>query len=303
MDAVKNSPADSTPSGPSGRLRKQAGRSFFNRKFWGAVRSYAVLLVIAVLLITPFYWMLATALRSPDQVLKLPPSWIPNPITFENFPRVFQEVPFARFIGNSFYLVLWNVVGQIFSTTLVSYGFSRFRFPGRDSLFLLLLGTMMIPGTITLVPQFILFSRLGLVGSYLPLILPAFAGSPYLIFLMRQYMMTIPLELDEAATLDGANRLQTLVYVLAPLITPALVLVAVFTFVDVWNDFMRPLVYLNDPAMFTVSIGLAFFQGARFTAWEMLMAGSLMAMLPPTLLFFIAQRRLMGGIAATAIKG
>jgi len=281
----------------------KTGKPFFNRKFRNSLGSYAVLILITVLLITPFYWMLATALRSPDQVLKLPPSWIPSPITFENFPRVFQEVPFARFIANSFFLVFWNVVGQIFATTMVCYGFSRFRFPGRDVLFLILLGTMMIPSTITLVPQFILFSRMKLVGSYLPLILPAFAGSPYLIFLMRQYMLTIPLELDEAATLDGANRLQILVYVLMPLMIPALVLVAVFTFVDVWNDFMRPLVYLNDPSMFTVSIGLAFFQGTKFTAWEMLMAGSLMAMLPPALLFFIAQRRLMGGIAATAIKG
>jgi ABC-type glycerol-3-phosphate transport system permease component len=281
----------------------RSGETFFNRKFWNSLRSYAILILITVLLITPFYWMLATALRSQDQILKLPPAWIPNPITLDNFPRVFQEVPFARFIGNSFILVFWNVVGQVFATTLVSYGFSRFRFPGRDVMFLILLGTMMIPSTITLVPQFILFARLGLVGSYLPLILPAFAGSPYLIFLMRQYMLTIPLELDEAATLDGANRLQTLVYVLSPLMVPALVLVSVFTFVDVWNDFLRPLVYLNDPAKFTVSIGLAFFQGTKFTAWEMLMAGSLMAMLPPALLFFIAQRRLMGGIAATAIKG
>ncbi len=295
MDAVNGRP---------GRIeRVRTGTSFFNRKFRSSVGSYLILILITVLLITPFYWMLATALRSPEQVLKLPPAWIPSPITFENFPRVFQEVPFARFIANSFFLVFWNVVGQVFATTMVCYGFSRFRFPGRDVMFLILLGTMMIPSTITLVPQFILFSRLGLVGSYLPLILPAFAGSPYLIFLMRQYMLTIPLELDEAATLDGANRLQTLVYVLMPLMVPALVLVSVFTFVDVWNDFMRPLVYLNDPSMFTVSIGLAFFQGTKFTAWEMLMAGSLMAMLPPALLFFIAQRRLMGGIAATAIKG
>jgi multiple sugar transport system permease protein len=287
--------------GQSLRVKKRG--SFINPKFWGSLRSYAILILIAVILITPFYWMIATALRSPDQVLKLPPAWIPNPITFENFPRVFQEVPFAKFIGNSFYLVFWNVIGQIFATTMVAYGFSRFRFPGRDVLFLILLGTMMVPNTITLVPQFILFARLGLIDSYLPLILPAFAGSPYLIFLMRQYLLTIPLDLDEAAILDGANRLQTLVHVLAPLMTPALVLVTVFTFVDVWNDFMRPLVYLNDPAKFTVSIGLAFFQGSKFTAWEMLMAGSLMAMLPPAILFFIAQRRLMGGIAVTGIKG
>ena len=288
---------------PAGATPMKTRRPFFNRKFRNSLGSYAILIVIAILLITPFYWMLATALRSPDQILKLPPAWIPSPITFENFPRVFEEVPFARFIANSFFLVFWNIVGQVFATTMVCYGFSRFRFPGRDVMFLILLGTMMIPSTITLVPQFILFARMKLVGSYLPLILPAFAGSPYLIFLMRQYMMTIPLELDEAATLDGANRLQTLVYVLMPLMIPALVLVSVFTFVDVWNDFMRPLVYLNDPQMFTVSIGLAFFQGTKFTAWEMLMAGSLMAMLPPALLFFIAQRRLMGGIAATAIKG
>lgn len=287
--------------GESLRVKKRG--SFINPKFWGSLRSYIILILIAVLLITPFYWMIATALRSPDQILKLPPAWIPNPITFENFPRVFEEVPFAKFIGNSFYLVFWNVIGQIFATTMVAYGFSRFRFPGRDVLFLILLGTMMIPSTITLVPQFILFARLGMIDSYLPLILPAFAGSPYLIFLMRQYLLTIPLDLDEAAILDGASRLQTLVHVLAPLMTPALVLVTVFTFVDVWNDFMRPLVYLNDPAKFTVSIGLAFFQGSKFTAWEMLMAGSLMAMLPPAILFFIAQRRLMGGIAVTGIKG
>jgi ABC-type glycerol-3-phosphate transport system permease component len=269
------------------------------RKIW----AYLALAVITILLITPFYWMLATALRSPDQILKLPPSWIPNPITFKNFPKVFQEVPFARFIKNSFVLVFWNVLGQIFATTMVAYGFSRFRFPGRNTLFLVLLATLMIPNTITLVPQFILFARLGLTNSYLPLILPSFAGSPYLIFLMRQYMMTIPLDLDEAAMLDGANRFQTLVHVLMPLMVPALVLVTVFTFVDVWNDFMRPLVYLNDPSKFTVSIGLAFFQGTKFTAWEMLMAGSLMAMLPPAILFFLTQKRLMGGISMTAIKG
>lgn len=280
-----------------------SSRKFFTRnirsKFW----AYLVLFIITIILMVPFYWMIATALRSPDEVLKLPPSWIPNPITFANFPKVFQEVPFARFIGNSFILVFWNVIGQIFATTMVAYGFSRFRFPGRNTLFMILLATLMIPNTITLVPQFILFAKLGLINSYLPLILPAFAGSPYLIFLMRQYMLTIPLELDEAAMLDGASRFQTLRHILMPLMVPAIVLVTVFTFVDVWNDFLRPLVYLNDPTKFTVSIGLAFFQGTKSTAWDMLMAGSLMVMVPPAILFFFTQKRLMGGISMTAIKG
>jgi ABC-type glycerol-3-phosphate transport system permease component len=273
------------------------------KKLRKKILAYLVLISIAILLITPFYWMIATALRSSEQVLQLPPSWYPNPVTLENFPRVFQEVPFSKFIFNSFKLVFWNVIGQVFATSMVAYGFTRFRFPGKDTLFLILLGTLMIPNTITLVPQFILFARMGLVNSYLPLILPAFSGSPYLIFLMRQYMTTIPYDLDEAAMLDGANRFQVLFHVLVPLMVPALVLVTVFTFVDVWNDFLRPLVYLNDPSKFTVSIGLAFFQGTKFTAWEMLMAGSLMAMLPPAILFFLTQKRLMGGIAVTGIKG
>jgi ABC-type glycerol-3-phosphate transport system permease component len=283
--------------------RPDSHKKIFSRKTQNKFWAYLVLAIITIVLMVPFYWMVATALRSPDEILKLPPSWIPNPITFDNFPRVFQEVPFARFIANSFILVFWNVIGQIFATTMVAYGFSRFRFPGRNALFLILLATLMIPNTITLVPQFILFAKMGLINSYLPLILPAFAGSPYLIFLMRQYMLTIPLELDEAAMLDGASRFQTLWHVLMPLMVPALVLVTVFTFVDVWNDFLRPLVYLNDPAKFTVSIGLAFFQGTKFTAWDMLMAGSLMVMLPPAILFFFTQKRLMGGISMTAIKG
>jgi multiple sugar transport system permease protein len=279
-------------------------KSFFtNPRTWTRARDYTVLAVFSVLLITPFYWMIATSLRSPEQVLKIPPTLFPNPVVFDNYLKVFQEVPFARFIGNSFFLAFWNIIGQIFATSCVAYGFSRFRFPGRNGMFLILLGTLMIPNTITLVPQFILFSKLGLVNSYLPLILPAFGGSPYLIFLMRQYMLTIPIELDEAAMLDGANRLQTLIHILLPLMAPALVLVTVFSFVDVWNDFMRPLVFLNDPNQYTVSIGLAFFQGTRFTAWEMLMAGSVMSMLPPAILFFLTQKRLMGGIAMTAIKG
>lgn len=282
---------------------KKYRKPIVSRKVSKKIWAYVFLIIIAVIIGVPFYWMIATALRSSDQILQLPPAWIPNPITFENFPKVFQEIPFAKFIGNTFWLEFWNVLGQLFACTFVAYGFSRFRFPGRDVLFLILLATLMIPNTITLVPQFVMFSKLGLVNSYLPLILPSFAGSPYLIFLMRQYMMTIPLDYDEAALLDGANRFQVLWHVILPLCAPALVLVTVFTFVDVWNDFMRPLVYINDPQKFTVSIGLAFFQGAKFTAWEMLMAGSLIAMLPPAILFFITQKRLMGGISMTGRKG
>ena len=272
-------------------------------RLWRTTRGYLILFIFALVFLTPFYWMFATALKGNDQLFQIPPSWIPNPLAWENFAQVFQEVPFARFIRNSAVLVTWNIVGQVLSTTLIAYGFARLRFPGRNILFLILLATLMVPSQVTLVPQFILFAKLGWTNTYLPLILPAFTGSPFLIFLMRQYMMTIPLDLDEAATIDGASRLQILRHVIAPMSIPAIVLVAVFTFTDVWNDFMGPLIYLNDPNKFTVSLGLSFFQGAKETSWHLLMAGSLMSMIPPMILFFIAQRRLLGGLAAAGIKG
>ncbi len=266
-------------------------------------RSYVVLLILGVLFMTPFYWMIATALKTETQLFQIPPVWIPNPLAWENFTQVFKEVPFSRFIFNSAFLVTINVIGQVLATTMVAYGFSRFRFPGRDILFVILLATLMIPKTVVLVPQFILFAQLGWVNTYLPLILPAFGGSPFLIFMVRQYMMSIPLDLDEAAMIDGASRWQILWRIIFPISIPILILVMVFTFVDVWNDFMGPLIYLNDPLKFTVSLGLSFFQGARETSWQLLMAAALMAMIPPIVLFLIVQRRLLGGIAAAGIKG
>jgi len=272
-------------------------------RFLQGARAYLVLILFTVVFLTPFYWMIATGLKSDEQLFALPPTWVPSPLIFENFLRVFQEVPFDRFIFNSATLVFWNVLGQVLSTTLIAYGFARLRFPGRNVLFLILLGTLMVPEQVTLVPQFILFAKLGWVNTYLPLILPAFTGSPFLIFLMRQYMMTIPLDLDEAATIDGASRLQILRYIIVPLCVPALILVGVFTFTWVWNDFMGPLIYLTDPQKFTVSLGLGFFHGARETSWHLLMAASLMSMIPPVALFLIAQRRLLGGLAAAGVKG
>jgi ABC-type glycerol-3-phosphate transport system permease component len=279
----------------------ESGRHW--RKLLKTTRGYLVLLVFGVVFLVPFYWMFATALKGNEQLFQLPPAWVPSPLAWENFAQVFREVPFARFLTNSMVLVAWNVGGQVISCTLIAYGFARLRFPGRDVLFLVLLATLMVPRQVTLVPQFILFAKLGWVNTYLPLILPAFTGSPFLIFLMRQYMMTIPMDLDQAATIDGANRLQILRHVIMPISGPALVLVAVFTFTDVWNDFMGPLIYLNDPEKFTVSLGLSFFQGAKETSWHLLMAGSLMSMIPPMILFFLAQKRLLGGLAAAGIKG
>lgn len=265
--------------------------------------GYATLLAVTALLVLPLYWMLSTGLKTPEQTFAIPPEWIPNPVQWDNFSKVFEEVPFGRFIINTFVLVAVNIVGQLFAVTLVAYGFARLRFPGRSVLFLLMLSTLMIPYHVTLVPRFILFSKLGWINTYLPLTIPAFTGSSFLIFLVRQYMTSIPYDLDEAAYIDGANWFDVFWRIILPLSRPALVLVVVFTFVGVWNDFLQPLIYLNDPNLFTVSLGLSFFQGARETNWNLLMAGSLLATLPPLLLFFFAQRQLIGGISIEGLKG
>jgi multiple sugar transport system permease protein len=267
------------------------------------VLGYATLFAVAAIFVLPLYWMVATAVKSESQTFALPPQWIPNPIELANFARVFQEVPFDRFIVNTFFLVGMNIIGELCAVTLVAYGFARLRFPGRSFLFLLMLSTLMIPYHVTLVPRFILFSRLGWINTYLPLIIPAFTGSSFLIFLVRQYMMSIPFDLDEAAYIDGANWFDVFWRIIVPLSRPALVLVVVFTFVGTWNDFLQPLIYLNDPQLFTVSLGLSFFQGTRETNWNLLMAGSLLATIPPLLLFFFAQRQLIGGISIEGLKG
>ncbi len=267
------------------------------------ILGYTMLIAVAALLILPLYWMISTALKSPRQMFELPPVWVPNPLEFNNFVQVFQEVPFGRFLLNTIIIVALNILGELFAVTLVAYGFARIRFPGRSILFLLMLSTLMIPYHVTLVPRFILFAKLGWINTYLPLTVPAFTGSAFLIFLVRQYMMSIPFDLDEAAYIDGATRFGVFWRIILPLSRPALVLVVVFTFVGTWNDFLQPLIYLNDPNMFTVSLGLSFFQGARETNWNLLMAGSLLATIPPLILFFIAQRQLIGGISIEGLKG
>lgn len=272
-------------------------------RVWHNVFGYGALLIVAAALMLPLYWMVSTAVKSPAQMFEIPPAWIPNPVDFSSFPKVFQEVPFGRFLVNTIIIVALNIVGHLVSVTLIAYGFARLRFPGRSVLFLIMLSTLMIPYHVTLVPRFILFSKLGWINTYLPLTVPAFTGSAFLIFLVRQYMMSIPFDLDEAAYIDGASRFGVFWRIILPLSRPALMLVIVFTFVGTWNDFLQPLIYLNDPNMFTVSLGLSLFQGARETNWNLLMAGSLLATIPPLILFFIAQRQLIGGISIEGLKG
>lgn len=211
--------------------------------------------------------------------------------------------PFGRYALNSLLIAAVNVVGNLVSNSLVAYGFARFRFPGRKFLFMLLLATMMVPSQVLLVPQFILFHDLGWINTFLPLTVPSFFGSAFYVFLLRQFFMTIPVELEEAARIDGAGPFRIFFSVVLPLIRPALTAVAIFSFQGAWNDFLTPLIYLSDPSKFTLQLGLAQFQGSFHTDWNLIMAASVVVMLPMAVIFFLAQKYFVQGITMTGTKG
>jgi ABC-type glycerol-3-phosphate transport system permease component len=264
---------------------------------------HSFLIGMSLVFLIPLFWMISTALKDRAQTWIFPPVWIPNPFIWENFPNVFKAGPFLSFLKNTLILIVWNIAGSVISTILVSYGFARLRFPGRNFLFLLMIATMMIPYQVTLIPTFLLFKEIGWFNTYLPLIVPAFTGNAFFIFFTRQYMMTIPFDLDDAARIDGCDRFQVLWRILMPLCKPPLVLVIVFTFLGVWNDFMGPLIFLNDPSKYTIAVGLNLLKSRAGTDWNLLMAASLMTVIPVLILYFFAQRHIIGGIASIGLKG
>ncbi|MEZ4863202.1 MAG: carbohydrate ABC transporter permease [Caldilineaceae bacterium] len=265
--------------------------------------AHLFMIALSAVFLIPLFWMISTAFKTRAQTWLFPPEWLPDPFVWDNFPEVFTVVPFLLFIQNTLVIILWNILGAVFSTSLVAYGFARLRFPGRDALFILLIATLMIPYQVTLIPTFILFKLLGWINTYLPLTVPAFTGSAFFIFLMRQYLMSLPFELDDAARIDGCNTFQVLYYILLPLCVPPLTIVVVFTFIGVWSDFLGPLIFLNENTKYTIALGLNMLRGRHGTDWNLLMAASLMAVLPTLVLYFFAQNRLIGGIASVGLKG
>ena len=264
---------------------------------------YIILLAGAFVFLLPFYWMVISALKPSYAVLDFPPRWLPIPLRWANFREALTYVPFGRYTLNTLLITLFSVLGNLFSASLVAYGFARLRAPGKNALFLILLATMMLPYPVTMVPVFVIFSKLGWVNSFKPLIVPTFLGTPFYIFLLRQFFLTLPAELEDAARIDGANTAQILLYIILPMATPAMATVAIFTFQNTWNDFLGPLIYLNDQAHYTITLGLSFFRSTYQTNWSYLMAASLVTMLPMVVLFFFAQRLFIEGISLTGVKG
>ena len=264
---------------------------------------YLLLLAGSVVFLLPFYWMVISSLKPSYAVLDFPPSWLPIPPRWANFPEALTYVPFARYTLNTLIITVFSVIGNLLSASLVAYGFARLRAPGKNALFLILLATMMLPYPVTMVPVFVIFSKLGWVNTFKPLIVPTFLGTPFYIFLLRQFFLTLPVELEDAARIDGANTPQILGYIILPLALPAMATVAIFTFQGTWNDFLGPLIYLNDQTHYTITLGLSFFRSTYQTNWAYLMAASLVTMLPVVILFFFAQRLFIEGITLTGVKG
>jgi ABC-type glycerol-3-phosphate transport system permease component len=266
---------------------------------------YGLLILLSMVFLFPLFWMATTALKSNTQIYQWPPQWIPNPLMWSNFSDAFGNplLPFGRFVINTLMIEAGVVSGRLISCTLVAYGFARLRAPGKDLLFTILLATLMLPRAAILIPEYILFNQLGWVNTFLPLIVPAWFGEAYAIFLMRQFFMTIPRELEEAAVIDGASTLRIIWTVIVPLSTPVLAVIAILTFKDTWNDFLTPLLYLNNINNYTVAVGLAYFNGQNNVQMNLLMAASVTLMLPIVILFIFAQRAFVEGISLTGLKG
>lgn len=269
---------------------------------WKKVISYTLLIAGSIFMLLPFVWTFTSSLKSPEQVFIFPPQWIPDPVQWSNYAKAAAKVPLIRFAFNSLFISTTLMIIQVFTSALAAYAFARLRFKGRDLLFMLYLGTMMVPWQVTIIPRFLVVRNLHLIDTYLGMMMPMFI---YVLgtFIMRQYFLTLPYELEDAARIDGCSRIQTFWHIILPLSKPALATVAIFSFKNTWNEFIWPLVTLNTTEKYPIQVGLAFFRGMIYTEWELLLAGTVIAMLPLIVIFFIGQRYFVRGISLTGMGG
>lgn len=280
-------------------------RHAFNRSFaaFGRTVTYLLLIAGSVLFVIPFLWMVRTSLMAPEAIYIYPPQIVPNPFRWENYPEMWSTGPFLHWVRNSLAVAVTSTIGDTIASALAAFGFARTRFPGRNKLFVFVLATMMMPYHVVLIPRYLLFHQLGWLNTLYPLVIPNLLGSAFYIFILRQFFLTLPIELDEAAEIDGAGMLTILSQIIAPLSKPAIATVAVFSFINHWNDFVQPLIYLQTPEQLTLAVAIRWFTGRHGTEFHLLMAISVLALLPIIVVFFIAQKQFIRGIALTGMKG
>jgi multiple sugar transport system permease protein len=267
--------------------------------------THLLLILVAILFFIPFLWLVITSLKPLEQVFTSPLRWIPEPVMWNNYQEALTSpaFPFTLLMQNTLFYTILSTIGAVFSSAVVAYAFARMEFWGRNTLFAITLATMMLPGVVLLIPTYVLFQRFGWVGSYAPLIVPAYFGGAFNIFLLRQFMMTIPWDLTDSAHVDGAGEFTILWRIIFPLVKPALMVVGLFHFMYAWNDFFGPLIYLNDSSKYPLVLGLYSFQTRFSVQWHLMMAASLSVTLPLIILFFVAQRYFIEGITLTGLKG
>lgn len=272
-------------------------------KLWRLFTIF-ILVGVAIIMLLPFTWLVSSSLKQQHQIFQFPPQWIPDPIQWQNYADALTYKPFHIYLKNSMIIIMLNEVAILGSASLCAYGFARIKFPGRDFWFAIVIGTMLMPYVVLVVPTFIMFARLGWIDTFLPLTIPQFfGGGAFNIFLLRQFFRSIPEELSDAARIDGSSELGIFTRIMLPLAKPVLVTVGIFTFMGSWNDFFGPLIYINSPENFTVAVGLASFRSVLATRWELQMAASTAMVVPVIILFFLAQRYFIKGIVMTGIKG
>lgn len=285
--------------------------SIQHRKFWHVAGIVSVF-AIALIWMIPFFWMLRSALMDMIQIFKYPLVVFPSPVRWENFGNALTSLPFFDYIRNSFTIVIACVAGIVISCSLSAYGFSRIHWKGRDVVFYILMTSIMLPYFATLIPNFIMWSKLGLTNTYVPLILPSwfgvgtasvFGGGMFNIFLLRQFFRTLPQELDEAAFVDGAGHITIFLRIIVPLSKPSIICVGLFTFLNTWNDLINPLIYLSKESKYTIQLGLRTFIGMYNAQWHYLMAAAVFAIVPVLILFLFGQRYFVEGIATVGLKG
>jgi len=273
------------------------------RRIVSRVVVYALLILLSVAFSIPFLWSVSASLKSLDQVFKAG-VWIPMPIRWTNYKHVFDNIPFHLFFVNSFVVTVACLIGQLSSASLVAFSFARLRWFGRDFWFVVMLSTMMLPAVVTMIPHFVFFNYIGWIDTFKPLIVPSFlGGGAFNIFLLRQFFKTIPLDLEDAARIDGCSSFRVFLQIMVPLAKPALATIAVLSFIGQWNNFIEPLIYLHAYRKFTVAIGISMFKDAYGMFPHYMMAASIIALLPILVLFFAAQRYFVSGIVLTGIKG
>jgi multiple sugar transport system permease protein len=273
------------------------------RKVLNTIISHLVLMVGSFFFVAPMVFMVSTSLKATRQIAKWPPELIPDPVIWRNYTDVFIYAPMHQYFFNTIFIIIPTIFGAAVVSSLAAYAFARLRAPGKNIIFMILISTMMLPAVVTMIPTYIIFAKLGWVGTFKPLIVPVLFGNAFYIFLMRQFFTTIPKELEDAALVDGCSRWRIFWTIIIPLAKPIMATVTVFAFMTAWNDFMGPLIYLGNKSQYTLSLGLRVFVQTHRADWGMLMAASSMMVAPIILLFFVAQKQFVQGITLSGLKG